>query len=36
VLFHRLPNLRLAVLFEQLRFRDDMFVYGVHELPLAW
>jgi cytochrome P450 len=35
-LFHRLPNLRLAVPFEQLRFREDMFVYGVHELPLAW
>lgn len=35
-LFERLPNLRLAVPFEELRFRDDMFVYGVHELPLAW
>jgi cytochrome P450 len=35
-LFHRLPNLRLAVPFEKLRFRHDMFVYGVHELPLAW
>jgi len=35
-LFHKLPNLRLAVPFEKLRFRHDMFVYGVHELPLAW
>jgi cytochrome P450 len=35
-LFHRLPKLRLAVPFEELRFRHDMFVYGVHELPLAW
>jgi cytochrome P450 len=35
-LFNRLPNLRLAVPFEKLRFRHDMFVYGVHELPLAW
>ena len=35
-LFERLPNLRLAVPFEELRFRHDMFVYGVHELPLAW
>jgi cytochrome P450 len=34
--FHRLPKLRLAVPFEELKFRDDMFVYGVHELPLAW
>lgn len=35
-LFEQLPNLRLAVPFEQLRFRHDMFVYGVHELPLSW
>jgi cytochrome P450 len=35
-LFNRLPDLRLAVPFEELRFRHDMFVYGVHELPLAW
>jgi cytochrome P450 len=35
-LFTRLPRLRLAVPFEDLRFRHDMFVYGVHELPLAW
>lgn len=35
-LFDQLPNLRLAVPFEELRFRHDMFVYGVHELPLAW
>jgi cytochrome P450 len=35
-LFERLPNLRLAVPFEELRFRHDMFVYGVHALPLAW
>jgi cytochrome P450 len=35
-LFRRLPGLRLAVSFEQLRFRHDMFVYGVYELPLMW
>jgi cytochrome P450 len=35
-LFKRLPNLRLAVPFEELRFRHDMFVYGVHALPLSW
>lgn len=34
--FQRFPKLRLAVPFEQLRFRHEMFVYGVHELPLAW
>jgi cytochrome P450 len=35
-LFDRLPDLRLAVPFEQLRFRHDMFVYGVYELPVTW
>ena len=35
-LFGRLPALRLAVPFEELRFRHDMFVYGVYELPLTW
>ena len=35
-LFSRLLKLRLAVPFDDLRFREDMFVYGVHELPLAW
>ncbi|SFE64253.1 Cytochrome P450 [Actinacidiphila alni] len=32
----RLPGLRLAVPFEQLRFRSEMAVYGLHELPVAW
>jgi len=35
-LFDRIPDIRLAVPFEELRFRHDMFVYGVHELPLTW
>ena len=35
-LFARIPGLRLAVPFEELRFRQDMFVYGVYELPLEW
>jgi cytochrome P450 len=35
-LFKRIPTLRLAVPLEELRFRHDMFVYGVHELPLTW
>ncbi|WP_337824565.1 cytochrome P450 [Amycolatopsis sp. A1MSW2902] len=35
-LFTRIPGLRLAVPFEELRFRHDMFVYGVYELPLTW
>jgi cytochrome P450 len=35
-LFTRIPGLRLAVPFEELRFRHDMFVYGVYELSLTW
>jgi cytochrome P450 len=32
----RLPALRLAVPLEQIRFKDDMQIYGVHNLPVAW
>ncbi|WP_030236123.1 cytochrome P450 [Streptomyces sp. NRRL S-350] len=32
----RLPELRLAVPFEEIRFRGEMIIYGVHELPVAW
>ncbi|MFB7668016.1 cytochrome P450 [Kitasatospora sp. NPDC056138] len=35
-LLERLPGLRLAVPFEDLRYRSDMVVYGVHELPVTW
>jgi cytochrome P450 len=35
-LLRRLPGLRLAVPFEQVRFRKDTVVYGVEELPVAW
>jgi len=35
-LLRRLPNLRLAVPLEEIRFRDDMSIYGVHELPVTW
>jgi cytochrome P450 len=31
-----LPGLRLAVPVEQVRMRDDMFIYGVQELPVSW
>ena len=31
-----LPNLRLAVPFEEIPFRHDMLIYGVHSLPVAW
>jgi len=35
-LLGRFPSLRLAVPLEQVRMRDDMFIYGVHELPVTW
>ncbi len=35
-LLRRLPGLRLAIPFEQVPFRENMAVYGVHELPVAW
>jgi len=36
ILFQRLPNLRLAVPTAQIRFKNDMQIYGVHNLPVAW
>lgn len=36
VLLRRLPGLRLAVEPDAIRFRDDMQIYGVHALPVAW
>jgi cytochrome P450 len=35
-LFRRIPTLRLAVPFESVRFKGEMLVYGVHELPVTW
>lgn len=35
-LLDRFPTLRLAVPVEQVPMRDDMLVYGVHELPVTW
>ncbi|WP_460530824.1 cytochrome P450 [Flindersiella endophytica] len=35
-LFRRFPNLRLAVRPDQVRLREDMVHYGVHELPVTW
>ncbi|MFD5384358.1 cytochrome P450 [Streptomyces sp. NPDC127074] len=35
-LLDRFPTLRLAVPVEQVPMRDDMVVYGVHELPVTW
>ena len=36
LLLDRLPGLRLAVPFEEVPFRHEMLVYGVHSLPVAW
>jgi cytochrome P450 len=35
-LFRRLPGLRLAVPYEELTYRDDSAIYGLHELPVTW
>ncbi|MFI5783820.1 cytochrome P450 [Nocardia sp. NPDC051570] len=35
-LFDRIPNLRLAVPFEELSFKHDAMVYGMHGLPATW
>ncbi len=35
-LFARFPDLRPAVPVEDVPMRDDMLVYGVHELPVTW
>jgi len=36
VLLNGLPNLRLAVPFEEIPFHHDLAIYGVHRLPIAW
>jgi cytochrome P450 len=35
-LYRRVPTLRPAVPLEEIRFKHDMLVYGVHELPVTW
>jgi hypothetical protein len=35
-LLRRLPNLRLTVPAHEIPLRNDMFVFGVHSLPVAW
>jgi cytochrome P450 len=35
-LLRRFPRLRVAVPAEELQFRNNMVVYGVHALPVAW
>jgi cytochrome P450 len=35
-LFRRIPTLKLAVPLEDLRFKHESNVYGLHELPVRW
>lgn len=35
-LYRRIPTLELACAFEDVRFKNDAFIYGVHELPVTW
>ncbi|MEW1722519.1 cytochrome P450 [Streptomyces sp. NPDC093109] len=35
-LFRRIPTLRLATDFSELRFKEDSQAYGIYELPVAW
>ena len=35
-LFQRVPTLRLTAELEAIRFKDDMQIYGLHNLPVAW
>ncbi|ELS51127.1 cytochrome P450 [Streptomyces viridochromogenes] len=35
-LFRRLPGLKIAVPMEEIAFKQDTAVYGVHELPVTW
>ncbi|MCW2883139.1 MAG: cytochrome, partial [Streptosporangiaceae bacterium] len=35
-LYRRIPTLRLAVPLEEVNFKHDMLVYGVHELLVSW
>jgi cytochrome P450 len=36
LLLQRLPNLRVAAEDGEVRFKDDMQIYGVHNLPVEW
>ncbi|GAA3164695.1 cytochrome P450 [Nonomuraea roseoviolacea] len=35
-LFRRVPTLRLAAPVEELPFKSDAVIYGLHELPVTW
>ncbi|WP_369227509.1 cytochrome P450 [Streptomyces sp. R39] len=35
-LYRRIPTLKPACALEDVKFKDDAFIYGVHELPVSW
>ncbi|MFI1701664.1 cytochrome P450 [Streptomyces bobili] len=35
-LYKRIPTLKPACALDDVRFKNDAFIYGVHELPVAW
>ena len=35
-LFQRLPGLALAVSFEDISFKNEMYIYGLRTLPVTW
>ncbi|MER5942338.1 cytochrome P450 [Streptomyces sp. NPDC001928] len=35
-LYKRIPTLKLACALEDVRFKTDAFIYGVHALPVSW
>ncbi|NNN29953.1 cytochrome P450 [Streptomyces sp. S3(2020)] len=35
-LYRRIPTLKLACDIQDVKFKHDAFIYGVHELPVAW
>ena len=35
-LFRRIPSLRLASPVDELPFKDEASIYGLHRLPVAW
>ncbi|MFG3268943.1 cytochrome P450 [Streptomyces bobili] len=35
-LYKRIPTLKPACALDDVRFKNDAFIYGVHELPVSW
>jgi len=36
LLFERIPDLRIAATVDELPFKGNVFVYGLHQLPVEW